>query len=89
MSFSIKPWFNRIGSGTDLDAPDVDSVTLIDAAGMRDLELRLAAYTGAVVQDPVTGWPPRGTGQPRPWIGWTDPTDLMSEYDWYFSVPAP
>jgi hypothetical protein len=44
MAFDIKLWFNKPGSGTNLDAPDEASRTKLDAAALRDLEARLSAY---------------------------------------------
>lgn len=43
-----------------------------------------------LVEDAVTGWPARGEGgDPRLWIGWTDPTVLMAENDQFIQKPAP
>lgn len=43
-----------------------------------------------IIEDPVTGWPARPVGgQAHNWIGWTDPTELMDEYDRFIPIPAP
>ena len=41
-------------------------------------------------EDPVTGWPPRPAGYAGGlWIGWTDPTALMSDLDRFIAIPEP
>lgn len=43
-----------------------------------------------LIEDPVLGWPDRPDGaQSGTWIGWTDPTALMAEYDRFIPVPNP
>jgi hypothetical protein len=43
-----------------------------------------------LIEDEVTGWPARPDGaQSGTWIGWTDPTDLMSEFDRFIAIPEP
>jgi hypothetical protein len=45
MAFTVKQWLNKVGSGTLLDAPDVNSETHLEAASLRDMETRLSSYT--------------------------------------------
>lgn len=43
-----------------------------------------------VVQDADTGYPARGDDtQPKIWMGWDDPTDLMAELDMFVPIPTP
>lgn len=50
MGINVKAWFDRFGSGGDFDqSTDTGDVpdTPVDAAGLRDLESRMGAYTDA------------------------------------------
>jgi len=46
--------------------------------------------SASVIEDVTTGWAgrPDVTGVVT-WIGWTDPTAYMAEYDLYIAVPEP
>jgi hypothetical protein len=49
-----------------------------------------AGTTAVIVENISSGWPTRPTGVPSvTWIGWTDPTALMQEYDIFVAVPTP
>jgi hypothetical protein len=51
VAFQIKQWLDKFGSGGSFDQPTdtgIHPMTPADAAGMRDLELRLSGYTDAV-----------------------------------------
>lgn len=45
MSFAVKPWYNKVGTGTPLDAPSLATQTPLDATALRDLEARLSDYS--------------------------------------------
>jgi hypothetical protein len=50
MAFTVKQWLNKVGSGTLLDAPDVNSETHLEAASLRDMETRPVLLYG------LPGW---------------------------------
>ena len=44
----------------------------------------------ALIEDEETGYPDRPELAVHAiWIGWTDPTELMTEYDVFIPVPPP
>lgn len=52
MAFTLKQWLNKVGSGTQLDAPNEGAQTPMDAAALRDMETRLSTYTDTVGSTP-------------------------------------
>jgi hypothetical protein len=75
-------------SATGLQA----SVAVPDRERIKALEDAVVpgAQSGTLIENPVSGWPdrPDTTGSVL-WIGWTDPTALMAEYDCFIGVPDP
>lgn len=69
---------STVGPFTTFLAPTGENVAV---AGLASFDL---------IEDPDTGWPERPQGaQSGTWIGWTDPTELMSEFDRFIAIPEP
>jgi hypothetical protein len=70
-------------------APDRYLRIFVSSTAVQDTSVGgLASFD--LIEDVDTGWPARPDGaQSGTWIGWTDPTALMHEYDRFIPIPAP
>jgi hypothetical protein len=79
------------GTAAASHAANADVFAVLTAGAVNDHSNDLATANSGILAEQVgTGWPTRpATDSPVIWIGWTDPTALMHDYDLYVAVPAP
>lgn len=99
-AFATEPVLPNSGVGGDLalvlDLDGAPALMSWDGTGQQWRQVASGGGGGGgggsldIIEDPVNGWPARPPGGPaRTWIGWSDPTDLMDEYDRFISIPQP
>lgn len=78
----------RYVAGTSVAGPFTTFST--DAAASEGDTIVGGLVSFDLIEDVDSGWPARPEGaQSGTWIGWTDPTELMSEFDRFIAIPEP
>lgn len=85
MAFNIKQWLNKVGSGTQLDAPNEAAQTPIDAAALRDLETRVTAYSETLPGPQGATGPAGAPGPGTVYVQATEPVNPPANSIWFVS----